>query len=114
VGLREDRVARNEALYRELNERIREIEEDLSARGVADEPELGEYFCECGFDACMEKIRVTPQEYEAVRSSPVQFAIKPEHLVPDVERVLQQNSRFALIEKLEPERELVAELDPRS
>jgi hypothetical protein len=114
MGLREDRIARNEALYRELNERVRKVEEDLSARGITDQPELGEYFCECGFDVCMEKLRLTTHEYEKVRSSPVRFVIVPEHLLPEVERVLEQNERFAMIEKLEPERELVVELDPRT
>jgi hypothetical protein len=114
VGMREDRIARNEALYRELNERIRQVEEHLSARGVADQPELGEYFCECGFDACMEKIHLTAEEYETVRSRPTRFAILPAHLIPDAERVLEQNSRYAMIEKLGEERELVVELDPRT
>ena len=112
--MREDRIVRNEALYRELNERVNEVEEDLSARGVVEAEEVGEYFCECGLDDCTEKIRMTREEYEAVRASPIRFAIKPEHLVADVERVISQNERFAVIEKRVGDRELVLERDPRS
>jgi hypothetical protein len=111
--VREDRIVRNEALYRELNERVSEVEEDLSARGVVEAAEVGEYFCECGLNDCMEKIRLTRTEYEAVRASPFRFAIQPEHLIADVERVVSQNERFTVIEKLEGERELVLENDPR-
>jgi hypothetical protein len=111
--VREDRIVRNEALYRELNERVRQVEEDLDAHGVVEPPTFGEYFCECGLENCFEKILLTSDEYEAVRASALRFAIVPEHLVPDVERVVAQNARFMTIEKLEGERELVLEHDPR-
>jgi thermostable 8-oxoguanine DNA glycosylase len=112
--VREDRIARNEVLYRELNERVNALAEDLSARGVIEpEEEVGEYFCECGRDDCTEKIRMTRAEYEAVRASPLRFAIKPEHLIAEVERVVSQNERFAVIEKLVGERELVLENNAR-
>ncbi len=111
---REQRIARNEALYREVNERIRQVEESLTARGIAEPPGPGEYFCECGLEDCMEKILLTPEEYEAVRATPIRFAITPEHLIADVEKVVEQNDRFTVVEKHEGERELVVERDPRS
>jgi hypothetical protein len=111
--VREDRIIRNEALFRELNERVREIEETLEARGVAEPTDYGEYFCECGMERCIEKIRLTHEEYERVRSSPLQFAIVPGHEIVAVERVVQTTDRFAMVEKFEGERELVLS-DPRS
>jgi hypothetical protein len=111
--MREDRIVRNEALFRELNERVREIEVTLSARGVAEPSPYGEYFCECGMESCTEKIRLTHDEYERVRSSPLQFAIVPGHEIAAVERVVETTDRFAMVEKFEGERELVL-TDPRS
>ena len=111
--MREDRIVRNEALFRELNERVREIEETLTARGVAEPSAYGEYFCECGMESCTEKIRLTHDEYERVRSSPLQFAIVPGHEIAAVERVVETTDRFAMVEKFEGERELVL-TDPRS
>lgn len=110
--MREDRVIRNEALFRELNERVREIEETLTARGVVEPVEFGEYFCECGLEGCTEKIRITDEEYEHVRASPLRFAIVPGHEVDEVERVVTRTERFAVVEKFEGERELVLS-DPR-
>ena len=111
--MRQERVIRNEALFRELNERVREIEETLTARGVVDPAEFGEYFCECGLDDCKDKIRLRHDEYERVRSNPLHFAIVPGHEVDTVERVIEHTDRFAMVEKFEGERELVL-TDPRS
>ena len=112
--MREDRIARNEALFRELNDRVHELQEDLSAHGVAETQELGEYFCECGLDDCVAKIEITQAEYEAVRASPIRFAVKPEHLIADVERIVAQNERFALVEKRVGEREIALDHKPPS
>ena len=110
--MREDRVIRNEALFRELNERVREIEETLTARGVVEPVEFGEYFCECGLEGCTEKLRLTTEEYEQVRASPLRFAILPGHQVDEVEHVISSTERFAVVEKFEGERELILS-DPR-
>jgi hypothetical protein len=110
--MREDRVVRNEAISRELNERAREIEQTLTARGVVEPVELAEYFCECGLEGCTGKIRLTSEEYEQVRASPLHFAILPEHEVDEVERVISRTERFTVVEKFEGERELVLS-DPR-
>lgn len=111
--MREERIVRNEALYRELNERVREIEEDMTMRGLVEPEPYGEYFCECGLEDCMEKIRLAPEEYEAARSDSRRFVILPDHLIADVERVVhREDGRFAIVEKLEGERELALS-DPR-
>ena len=69
-----DRAARNEALFRRVNERVEDINK-------AFEPILGEtdFFCECADIDCMERIRMSLQEYEALRQAPKQFAVKPGH-----------------------------------
>jgi len=110
--MRQERVIRNEALFRELNERVREIEETLTARGVVDPVEFSEYFCECGLEDCIEKIRLTDDEYERVRANPLHFAIRPGHQVAEVENVISRTERFAVVEKFEGKRELVL-ADPR-
>jgi hypothetical protein len=105
--MREERIIRNEALYRELNERVREIEADMELRGLVEAEPYSEYFCECGLEDCMEKIRLTPEEYADARSGPKRFVILPDHLIADVERVVfRADGRFAIVEKLGGEREL--------
>ena len=114
MSSREERITRNEVLHREVNERMRQIEADLSARGIVEPRELDEYFCECGIDHCMEKIHMSAEEYRDVRASPVRFAVLPEHVIPDVERVVADRERFVTVEKLAGEQALARYTDPRS
>jgi hypothetical protein len=105
---REERVARNEALFREVNERIKQVNEELT--------ELeSEYICECGDAECTEPISLTVDEYEHVRRDPTHFAIQPGHADDTVEQVVAQNDRFAVVEKTEPDAaRVVVREDPRS
>lgn len=109
MDLRQQRVAKNEALFREVNERIKEVNLEVAAHEPAD------FLCECGSEECTEPIALTLAEYEAVRSDPTHFVIVPGHEVPDVERVLSQKERFAIVEKAAPAAARIAvEEDPRS
>ena len=102
-------MAKNEALFRQVNERIEEVNESL---GV-DEP--SDFLCECGDEDCTAPVSLTLAEYEAVRKQPTHFVIMPGHNVIDVERVLHQNERFAIVEKFSGEAARIAvETDPRA
>jgi hypothetical protein len=101
--VREDRIARNEVLHREVNERVRQVEQSLTARGVVEPLEEGEYFCECGLDDCIEKVRVRSDEYNDVRAHPARFFVLPDHVIADVETVVARNERFVVVEKHEGE-----------
>ena len=61
----EERLAQNEAFFRDINERIRGAVEGHPA-----DDHVYEYLCECSDTACVERIRLTTDEYEAVRSDP--------------------------------------------
>lgn len=106
---RDLRLGQNEAVYREVNERVLGINERF---GIDDD--RVSFICECGQLACTERIDLTVAEYEAVRSSPVRFALVPGHDDPTVETVVEQNERFAVVEKLPGgPAELAAAEDPR-
>jgi hypothetical protein len=108
---REDRIARNEALFREVNERIKGVREE------AGELAAGSSFailCECGDESCVEEIQLTSQEYERVRSDAAQFAIAPGHAIPDVETVIAQGDGFEVARKQPEEAEIARRTDPRS
>ena len=64
---RAEAVARNQALMREVNERIERIVEDAA------DPE---FLCECGEADCIETLHLSIGEYESIRSSPNRFPIK--------------------------------------
>ena len=109
---RDERRARNEALFREVNERIEDLSSDSA--GESEQAEALEVVCECGRDDCTELIEVTRPQYEAVRSDPRRFIVRPGHEHTDIERVVERNSGFLVVEKLEHAAEIAVEEDPRS
>jgi hypothetical protein len=104
---REQRLAKNEAVFRLANERMGEWEE----RHVDEPVEL--YFCECANAECREKVRLRESEYEHVRADPRHFVIVPGHEAPEVETTIERHDGWSLIEKKAEVREVVEALDPR-
>ena len=104
---RQARVAENESVFRQVNERIEEAHERLGVQGRT------EFVCECGHAECAERIFLTLEEYEAVRSNPRHFAIVPGHDIPGAERVVDENERFVVVEKFGAGGRIAEERDPR-
>ena len=105
---RGERAARNEALFRRVNERVEEVNKAFEA--ILDE---ADFFCECADIDCMEKIGMTRGEYEKLRDVSTNFAVKPEHVLPEVERVVEERPGYIVVEKVGRAGERAAELDPR-
>jgi hypothetical protein len=103
-----DARERNEALFREVNERI----EDASATLVPDDERM-EFLCECDDTDCVEKVSATPAEYEAIRAVATHFVVLPGHEDPGVEHVVQQTERFLVVEKEGQAAHEAEESDPR-
>jgi hypothetical protein len=109
VDTRQQRVAKNESLFREVNERIK----DVNLVMAVDEP--ADFLCECGSEDCTEPIALTLSDYEDVRRDPTHFAVRPGHVVPDVEHVVATHERYAVVEKSSPAAARIAvERDPRA
>jgi hypothetical protein len=106
---REARLAKNEALFRGVNEKVREVRGDSAGEGS-----FIQFICECGRGDCVEQLQVTLVEYERVRSEPEYFLIKPGHELLDVEFVSERNDRFLVVRKQEEEAQIARETDPRS
>jgi hypothetical protein len=110
VDPREKRLAQNEALYREVNERVAEVAEShLLDSGE----QLYRYFCECSNADCTLQIWLTLGEYEDVRRDPRRFFVAVGHELPEIEVVLERGERFWIIEKRGEAGEYVEERDPR-
>jgi hypothetical protein len=107
---REARAARNQSLFREINERI----EDLAAGFGLGLP-VAEWICECANDACTERIQMSAAEYETVRGSGDRFLVAPgdEHVWADVECVTERNDRYWTVEKIGYAGQLAKKADPR-
>jgi hypothetical protein len=107
---RERRMAQNEALFREVNERVHEV----AGASRDDHGSSYEYLCECSNTDCTFRIELTRSEYEAVRSDATHFVVRPDHFIPEVETVLTANDRCAVVKKIGDAGEYVEQLDPRS
>ena len=89
----EEQAAVNEAVARDLNEEIEAAHEEAGREGYV--PML----CECGKADCEHVVPMTLDEYEAVRADPRHFAVTPDHLVVEVEQVVEDEGRFLVVEK---------------
>ena len=91
---RRKRVAKNETSFRDINERLQE-----GLKLVPHRPELLEFVCECGDRGCESSVRLSFEEYEALRRDSRRFAVVPGHVFPETERVVARNDRYEVVEK---------------
>jgi hypothetical protein len=109
VEERERRIGLNEALFREVNERLQELAEGFERTEKLD------LICECGNASCASRIEMDRDEYEHVRSDSATFAIAKGHEYPDVEEIVERQKAYDVVRKTAPAAETVAEkTDPRA
>jgi hypothetical protein len=109
---RDERVAANEAMFRDANEQIRRQAGKLELEQSEPVP----FLCECADPACTEVFRLTLRDYEAVRSSSHTFVILPGHEAPASETVVDvgaENDGVAVVEKKPAAQEVTGRTDPR-
>ena len=92
---REVAAARNQSMFRHVNERIKDLN-----RSLASVSDVYEVACECADTSCVDTIAITPPEYAAIRENPRHFAVLPGHVYPDVERVVREADAYVVVEKL--------------
>jgi hypothetical protein len=103
-----EQEARNQALFREGNERLEQVGESFGAG-------LASFVCECGNLDCTQTIDLSRREYERVRAHASRFVIAVNHENPETESVIEQTSRFAVVETHAGAASRIARaLDPRS
>ena len=102
--------ARTQSLYRDVNERVRELNEAFSTIVP-----LGDWVCECAEKTCFERIAISQEEYEAVRADGKRFVVAPsdQHVFHDIENLVEQYERYWVVEKYGIAGELAETVDPR-
>jgi len=111
VDEREKRMANNETLFREVNERVDDIATDFVG---GDDRSTHEYFCECANADCTFRVTLTHAQYRGIRADPRQFVVLPLHFTPEVETLVAKNEGHWLVRKTGEAGEYVEKLDPRS
>jgi hypothetical protein len=88
----EKRLGLNEAMFREINER-------LEAQLPTDRNNHLSILCECADPDCTTRIEISPDEYHAARAKPRQFILVPGHELVEIEEVVRRTERFELVRK---------------
>ena len=105
------RVGRNEALFRQINEKIEGMEGGIAA--IADQ--RMHIVCECGDLVCNLSIPVPVDVYESIRTDPALFFVRPGHEIPSAESVVEANDVFYVVRKHDGgPGELAEATDPRA
>jgi hypothetical protein len=107
-----ERQARNEALLREVNERIDGLDRQAERSGITPAESTFGFHCECGRDGCTEMLWMRLAEYDCVREQDDRFALVPGHETPELERVVDRTDRYVIVDKA-ADAEPFVEDDPR-
>jgi 5-bromo-4-chloroindolyl phosphate hydrolysis protein len=91
---RQLRAARNQTLFRAVNEKLSELNQALSSV-----TETYMIACECAETTCVKTLEISMEEYLEVRSDPHRFAVLPDHVYPDIERVVAETDGYVVVEK---------------
>jgi hypothetical protein len=106
---RGERLALNEALFRQVNERLLEVSTRF---GTVDSGP--EFVCECAEETCVERVTLSLGEYEGLRSNPRHFVVLAGHEAEaSVERVVSDRGRYRVVEKIGVPGEIAEDTDPR-
>ena len=107
----ERRKAANEAVFRNVNERIEQLQHSFA---VAEREPL-QMICECDRLDCMDRVAVGVDAYELVRSQPDQFIVSPGHEDTHVDEVIGATTGYTIVRKKAGDpRDVADETDPRS
>jgi len=103
----QERMARNDAIFRDANERMRKVAEDLHV------DEQVPFFCECADPTCQEVIQLSLAQYGAVRSNSRHFLNAPNHerAAHGSAVVVETHGRYNVVEKIGLAGEVAERLD---
>jgi hypothetical protein len=103
------RAARNQALYRHVNERLRDVNEVFDEFAALS----GGWVCECCDAECIEMMEMTLAEYEALRGHPHRFAVICGHENANIELTVEEHGGWVVVEKFGVGAAVAIEHDPR-
>jgi hypothetical protein len=99
------RRAKNEALFRDINERLQGLNDDFGT---------SEWLCECSDLECVGRIVMSDAAYEEVRQHGAHFMLLAGHEEGDIERIVVRHDGYVIAEKLGIGGELAMLRDPRA
>jgi hypothetical protein len=99
--VRAERLAKNEVLFRSVNENIAGMER----RSRLD----AGFICECSQLQCSEIIPISVEEWELIHQDRSKFVLVPGHEEAEIERILSQPDGYLVVEKIGPGKPIAEE-----
>lgn len=103
----QQRIARNEDIFREINEGI------LRGRWPGEEDAISGFRCECASLGCTQMLPLSFREYEQVRQHPRRFIVAPGHERLDAEAVVETRTSYLVVQKIGRAGEAAEAANPR-
>ena len=109
------RAAKNQSLFREVNERIEQLAagkpgSTFKEMRLAMQIDLA---CECMDESCAKEVTMTVEQYEAIRAESNSFFVIPGHEVSDVEEIGHRGAKYVVVRKLGSGAAVAEKFDPR-
>jgi hypothetical protein len=106
---RQERVVRNEALFRAANEQLEGLNDTFGSL-----TDTFQIVCECGYGDCVELLTIPTADYTRVRSDPTLFFVLVGHQDATSEAVVEEEREKYVVVRKHPGRpaELAAEHAP--
>jgi hypothetical protein len=104
LDVRRERAAKNQSLFREVNERIGELSGSVT---------VVTFVCECTDETCDQRLPLAREEYERIRSDSNSFFVVPGHEIDEIEQSVAVAERFVVVAKLGRGGTVADRLDPR-
>jgi hypothetical protein len=119
----ERRLAENEVLFRELNEKVLAGVSETNRLAIEDnQPEFTitvpsaedalQFFCECADEKCTQRVVLSFQEYQNIHKIRDQFVIVPGHQVGSIENVISEQPGYLIVKKKSEPPETSDKLNP--
>jgi hypothetical protein len=100
-----ERLARNQALFREVNERLLELSEGFHDGSM-------QFVCECSHEDCTLTVNMNHDEYESVRARSTFFVVASGHEILAVEKIIDHRDGWTIVQKVTAT-DYAVETDPR-
>jgi hypothetical protein len=94
MATRDQRLARNQRMSRDANERL----QDVAGRMVAD-GKIVPFLCECADGACMGRIEVTLDDYFLAHLGPDRYLLLSGHLRTEGEKLVADHGHYEILTK---------------
>lgn len=95
----ERRMVENEKLARRVNRQLEDRVTEIRRDEGMDPDAPIQFFCECSFLGCRERLEASSDEYAAVHATPEQFVVVDGHEVLAVESVVDRIRGFLVVRK---------------